>query len=229
MPRETKPEKRATLHDAAWLLAPRAMRRAALSERSQPPEPISFSKFESERANEITAKIAKLWNAGQNFLHGHINHYEPTPEMKKLLLRRLSEGNPVAVGIRMKPRSETKPSIIPTFIFKNAPEIDWKKNSIDNFGQRFEGVEVELAIRRGKTTSADQDKLKKSVGRPSVNETIIAVVRELRDKNAFAGKIEKERVTIVQDHCRERDSKRFPKPSLPSKTKVREILKREKI
>jgi hypothetical protein len=67
---------------------------------------------------------------------------EPIWEMREALLRQLIEEKLEAWGIQTKPRAKKGPEKIPPYFFSGDPKVAWPKDSVENFGRRYEGVRV---------------------------------------------------------------------------------------
>lgn len=136
MPRKFK-DNVVPLSEAALQFAPRALVSAYEKlQRSQYPE---FPEVEPENSPEA---IKQLFGA----FKGQIDHFktrnQPMWEMQNLLIAALLNGKLKARGIQTKPTVSNSPEMIPAHFFKNIRDIKWGKDWLDNFGRRFEGVEV---------------------------------------------------------------------------------------
>jgi hypothetical protein len=212
-----------SLYEAAWRFAPASLRSEARRRRAEPQPLLPRGKFGSH--GDAWISVAETVRDG---LARMTDPSEPTREMKDWMVRKLAEGKFQALGVMTKPDLERQPQPIPSHFFKGQPRIDWSSNAMENLQHRFEIIEVVRAHQAQRPTSPEI-KEKRRPGRPSVDDEITTVIRELKRKKAFSNRLEKERVVLVQVECRERYPKQFPKPTQPSKTKVRELLARESV
>ena len=215
-----------SLHDAAWRYSTRAMKAAAIKERSKPRPQLPVTNFNHGPGQQLSKTIAELGDHVLEFLDNFRNQNEPTPEMMARLVRHIVEGTFEAHGIMTKPDLGHEPQRIPPHLFKGRPKINWSANTLNNLGRRFEIVEVRPPTQIRQKFDEPVKSAKTRRGRPRVDEEITEVALELERDRHFDGKSEKEIVALVQTHCRRRYPKRFRKNSQPSPTKVREILKR---
>ena len=217
MSRPTRRKPVLPLYEAAWQLAPASERLEAMRRRAEP-QP-ALPKGTPGSKGDALISIVEAFQAG---LVKMIDPREPTPEMKKLLTRKLAEGNLQAFGFMTKPDLAREQQTIPPHFFKGHPRIDWHSNAMDNLQHRFEIIEVARFKQDQRSISRDGNKTQR--GRPSVDEEITTVICELKKKRAFETLSEKQRVALVQFEARKRYLKLFPKPTQPSATKVREML-----
>jgi hypothetical protein len=206
------------LRDAAWQFAPQKMRREAEAERSRPSPDLPRRKF---RSPESEALISVLEQIG-DMAAAAADPREPTPAMKALLLNHLQTAKILAFGVQTKPDIGLAPQAIPVHLFKGKPEIDWRLGTIQNLGQRYEIVEV---THEPATSNKPKPVLRVKRGRQRVDLEISASIDELIKQRSFEGLIEKQKVDLIRSRCRERYPDRFPTPTRPSLTKIREVLK----
>jgi hypothetical protein len=209
-----------SLYEAAWCFAPSSERSEARRRRAERQPALPRGKFGSQ--GDAWISLVETVRTG---LVGLTDPSEPTREMKDRIMQKLAEGKFYAFGIMIKPDLEREPRLIPSHFFKGQPRIDWRSNSMDNLQHRFEIIEVARSKQVHLPASTESNKKRR--GRPSVDNEITTVIREMKKKRAFSNLLEKERVDLVQVKCRERYPKLFPKKTQPSKTKVRELLVRE--
>jgi hypothetical protein len=214
-----------SLYEAAWRYSTRAMKTAAIKERSQPASRLPVAKFDISQRQELPQKIVSIGNRFLDLIDNLRDRHEPTLEMMTSLVQHLGEGILEAYGMMTKPDLGHEPQRIPPYLFKGRPKINWSANTIDNLNRRFEIVEV----MRPMPTPAPLELANKSKtrrGRPRVDDEITEVARELDRDRQFDGLSEKEIVALVQSHCQRRYPKRFRTRTRPSPTKIREILRR---
>jgi hypothetical protein len=70
---------------------------------------------------------------------------EPLWEMERSLEKQLVAGELEACGIQVKPKVKSRPQKIPAFYFSEHKRILYRKNAVENFAHRFEGVRVGVA------------------------------------------------------------------------------------
>jgi hypothetical protein len=101
-------------------------------------------------------------------------------EMAKYLVRQLLSGKLEAIGVMTKPDLGAGPQQIPAFIFKAEPRVNFAKNTLENFGRKFEGVEIrapvltepDVTIPSAAISSAAISSTVAALGRPSKAEEI---------------------------------------------------------
>jgi hypothetical protein len=125
----------------------------------------------------------------------------------------------------MKPEKAREPQRIPAFIFRSRPKLSWGRNAVENFEQKFEGVEVRRSLDKDATSSTETQKVVR--GRRRIDGPLRNIVRELHDEGRFNGRSQKERIALVRDLAQKRHSITFPKKTQPSDTKIIEALKAE--
>jgi hypothetical protein len=215
-----------SLYKAAWRHSTRAMKAAAIKERSTERPKLQVANLNHRSGEKVGRTIAELGDHVLGFLDNFRIPDEPTPEMKARLILHIIEGRFEAHGMMTKPDLGHAPQRIPPHLFKGAPKINWAENTIDNLGRRFEIVEVMRPTLGNTKLEIPNGSKVARLGRPRVDEEITLVALELNRDRQFDGKSEKEIVALTQTHCRLRYPKRFRKNSQPSPTKVRQILKR---
>lgn len=125
---------------------------------------------------------------GLQALSAHVSHSwrtEPAErEMRKHVAEELRCGHLEARGLKTHPEIGEALEAIPPYYFDHA-RMDWRKNTVEKFGRRYEAVEV----RRSETESEDQ--IQQSVvqhvsagdrrgrSRPSKKEAIMAAIAAL--------------------------------------------------
>jgi hypothetical protein len=100
--------------------------------------------------------------------------------MQKHLIRQLHEGRFEAFGVMIRPEIGRQPQKIPEFIF-DKPKVRWGAGTIENFGQKFEGVRVRRAV----TAVASDSPIRTeriSTGRPSKAVEINEAIRRLKKR-----------------------------------------------
>jgi hypothetical protein len=209
-----------SLRKAAWQFAPSNMRSEAKNDRSKARSRLPRGKFGSPQGEALISVLETIGDMAAAAVDPH----EPTPAMKALLLRYLQRGKYRAFGVRTKPELGQAPQAIPVHLFKGKPRIDWRSDTLDNLGQRFEIIEV---AREPLTRTEPASKSKVKRGRQRVDIEISTVIGRLRNEKSFDGLLEKQKVALIQRHCREQYPTRFPTPTQPSLTKIREVLKRD--
>jgi hypothetical protein len=240
------PQRLIPLNEAPWYFAPQRLKRELDRVRSLPSQPVPVRK--AEDGLEAFLVLVRGFQALSDDLR---KRNEPIWEMQEILRQRLSAGKLDAFGIKTKPELGNKPQQIPPFIFKDKPKISWGENTVENFGQRFEGVEVgrpAQPIATLPSTESDENGppsmapelvhgsrkneeprvnilRSRKPGRPLAVGFVVAVAQEAKDEGAFEGKYEKEIVALVQERARKRHPKAFPKPSQPSPSTVRKALR----
>jgi len=215
-----KPRKsrRIPLSDAYWHFAPKRLINELHELQSQPKKlpKVSDDKIEN---------IKNLFTLGGTLFDELFIAKPPLRKMAKHLIQQLGRERLEAWGVLTKPTLAQEPQRIAAFIFKGNPKIHWNNCTIENLGRKFEIVEI---CRPGEISHVLHKPMKTAKGRPGrprVDDKIMEVVRELDRRHMFEGKLEKERVALVQGQCRSQYSSAFPRESQPSRTKVREILK----
>jgi hypothetical protein len=138
--------RRMPLFEAAWHFAPRPMRAQAQKERARPTPLLPRATFEDRRTQELADSVTKLSNSVGQFLEGLRDPCEPTPEMKRWLLQKLRSGQLEAFGVMTKPELGSGPEQIPTFMFNDRPRLGRASNIVENFGRKFEGVEIRRSV-----------------------------------------------------------------------------------
>lgn len=149
--------------------------------------------------------------------------------MKRELQAKVLSGELYCVGIPLPAPSDGMPRPVPATLFEDV-EIDWDKGTISSLGVQYGAVKIYL-LQRLETDeiSAASPRLKKKMGRPSVDTEILGAIRQLADERAFEGKSGKEKIGIVQLRARLMFPKKFPKEGRPSRVKVMELMKAEGI
>ena len=69
----------------------------------------------------------------------------PIWDMRDRLIKQLKDGKFEAFGVKTKPEIGLEPRKIPEFIF-DSPKVRWGARTVENFGQKFEGVSVRRKI-----------------------------------------------------------------------------------
>jgi hypothetical protein len=152
---------------------------------------------------------------------------EPIWRMQEWLVKQLGAERMEAVGIVMRPYKGREQQQIPSFIFRGRPKINWIKSSVENFEQQFVGVEVRRASVREPPPAVVATPPQRGPGRQRVDGPLRIVVSEARDSGRFAGKSQKERITVVRGLARSRYPDLFPKVTQPSDTKIIEAMRSE--
>ena len=169
-----KPTKALFLYEAAWQFAPRAMREAAVQDRSKPRPKVRVKRFDN-----VSEKVAEGFDRFHEIMgqaiHDLSNPEEPTREMKVSLIAGLLSEKFQAFGIMIKPKVGSKPQKLPTFVFENKPNIDWFNNAIENVAHRFEGVKIHRNFLNKTRIEPRSQKLVR--GRPSVEPDIFDAVK----------------------------------------------------
>jgi hypothetical protein len=191
-----------------------------MKERSQLPLKASIRPLPG--VDELAQGMAAIADGAQELLRMYRNPQEPTGEMQKWLVERISEGRFAAFGVRSPPQGIVEMSPIPAAFFKGHPKINWSKGMVENFGQRYEAVEV------ANDSASSAKPLQRKLGAPRKDDKVEQVATELRDANRFRGLIKKQQVALVQLECRKRFPDLFPRNNLPSETLVRAVLARLK-
>lgn len=205
---------------AAWQFAPPNIRKEAKSERSKPRSPLPRGKLGGPQGDAIISVLETIGD----FVAAAVDPYDPTPAMKKHLLRQLQAGKFHAFGIRTKPEIGHGPEVIPVHMFKGRPQINWRLETMENLGLRFEIIEV-ARMPMTRIEPASNSRVKR--GRHRVDLEISTVISQLKKTKSFDGLIEKQRVALIQSRCRAHYPARFPTPTQPSLTKIRDVLRRE--
>ena len=208
------------LNEAVWHFAPRKLRLDFERAQSQP------AKYYSPRYSEDVVESSQIGLAIlKSAVYDFTAQNKPLWDMQKHLMWQLSESKLEAVGVITKPNLENEQKIIPAIFFKGDPRPKWGRSSIENLGRKFELIEVRRQTEATTPINIQPQSKPKRPGRPSVGAEITQVATDLQQKEFFLGRSEKERVAIVQIHCRRRFPKLFPKDTRPSKSKVRDVLK----
>jgi hypothetical protein len=139
--------------------------------------------------------------------------------MRKWLIEKLSEGEFTALGVRSVPPGEMELRSIAAHFFKGQPKIKWADATVENFGHKYEAIEIRKTETRVEKTQITKHK----VGRPRKSDKVKEVASELQRTGRFDGLIEKQKVALVQKECRKQYPSDFPKN--PAETSVRQVLK----
>jgi hypothetical protein len=166
-----------SLYEAAWHFSPRSMKLKAKAESSRPFEPSSLPRLAGGQRHEGLEHFGNALNAVGEFVHNLRDPFAPSPEMMRGLISRLREGKLEAVGIKTKPQIGDGPETIPPFIFKGRPKLSWMRNAVENYGKRFEAVEV-VQPRDAKRTAVVDGK-QNLRGRPTRSDQIDKAITAL--------------------------------------------------
>jgi hypothetical protein len=127
------------------------------------------------------------------------------------------------MGVQTKPHFGNDVELIPTFVFRGKPDINWNSNTVNNFGKQFETVEIRDRNSDRSKKSISQPRPKRP-GRPRVDALIKEAVLKLKAAGQFAGKSQKQKIVLVQQLAQHEHPREFPRKTQPSPTKVREAL-----
>jgi hypothetical protein len=220
MPKRQISRRPIPISEAIWHFAPKRLKDEFDRAQSSPRRSSGVPEPPKDRAEAIRLALEaskELFNALRA---------DPFSEMKKHLLDRICSGKLEAIGVMIKPELGRQPQKIPAFIFGHSPKIQWDKNTIENFEQRFEGVEVQRPSGEKEPDKKAAVPVKKA-GRPRVDGQIREVIRELRKEGELRGKSKRWKVRAIQDRAQIRYPNLFPTKTQPSQTKIREMLKLE--
>jgi hypothetical protein len=205
------------LKEAWWHFAPRRLKD-------------ELDRFEPKRSTAVSDdQVENFKNVVHDLFEELFVTKPPIRKMLNYLLQRLCSAKFEAWGVMTKPEGGREPQRIPSYVFKGEPKINWARSTVENLGMRFEIVEVVRPTQAQTAPHLPITRDKAGRGRPRVGAKIEQVVRELRRQGSFHEKSEKQRVALVQERCRHVYPRAFPRPSQPSPTKIREVLKREDI
>jgi hypothetical protein len=153
------------------------------------------------------------WAEGMKVLSKSLSHALRTgpaiTKMQNEVANKLRMSELEARGLRTKPTFGEDLETIPDFYFDRA-KIDWKKNAVENFGRRFEAVEVRRPSKRNRadtqeiTASAAADPtIEKRRGRPSAEDTIMNAIAVLANQGFdFRACGRKEGYEAIRHHLR---------------------------
>ncbi len=157
-------------------------------------------------------------------------------QMRWWLLNQLRARKLQAIGLKVIFHSSGvaySPVLIPAH-FADDNYVNWEKSSISEGLRNFESVRVVPAADMVQSESgaaalsspkeASGDLATKPMGRPRIDNQLREVVRALHAEGKFAGRLVKEKEAIVGARARELWPNTFPRPSQPSREKVRSAL-----
>src|SRR5262249_46993474 len=118
--------------------------------------------------------------------------------------------------------------LIPAFVLRGKPDINWHSNSVNNFGKQFETVEIrDRNSEQSKHSTSQPPPRSSRPGRPRVDALIKEAVLKLKAQGQFAGKSQKQKIDLVQQLAQREHPREFHRKTQPSPTKVREALRSE--
>jgi hypothetical protein len=173
MARRTIPQRLVPLKEAPWHFAPQRLKRELDRVRSLPSQPIPVQKTE-----DGLEAFLMMVRGFQALSEDSRKRNKPFWEMQEVLRQRLYAGKLDAFGIKTKPEPGKGPQKIEPFIFKDNPKINWGKNTVENFGQKFEGIEVSRRTVARQISPPPIDESKET-GRPSKAPEIMNAIQSL--------------------------------------------------
>lgn len=103
------------------------------------PEPKAFERSTGEASQEML----RAWDSFSEQINYRNRTGPAVREMQNHHIEQLYQGKLEARGVRTQPTRSNGQVLIPSHYFLG-PKIDWEKNIVNNYGDRFEGVEVRL-------------------------------------------------------------------------------------
>jgi hypothetical protein len=107
-------------------------------------------------------RMQRAWNAlSEQF--SYLGRTEPAKRvMKQHLIEQLYQGKLEARGVQTQPARSNGQVLVPSHYFLR-PKIDWERNIVNNYGDRFEGVEIRRPPKSCKAGAPELRPLEKQV------------------------------------------------------------------
>jgi hypothetical protein len=161
------------LDEAAWHFASPKAKDELQRAQSQP-----LSNVRTEEPKDRIDAFKKLQDMLGALIDYAVDRNEPIWKMQRHLIRRLHDGRLEAFGVRTKPEIGREPEKIPEFIF-DRPKVRWGARTIENFGQKYEGVGVRQHAAIAVAVQSPVKTEPPSTGRPSKAAEIEKVINLL--------------------------------------------------
>lgn len=147
-----------------------------------------------------------------------------TSMMKRDLRFALQRGELLAFGVQMPAAVDSRPALLPFVIFDHAEEIEWEASIVRNHGLEFRSVRISEPLDLPVDQPEPIRKPAKKMGRPSAQPFLREIVLELATNRNFGRLPTKERIALVAEKARERDSERFRSEGQPARQTVIKAL-----